>query len=124
MTDSTTTGPIGKDELRRVTEEQMVNVFKLGMLDQMGQKNKPDPMPALKEALANVLKAIDAYTIEAEKRAELKGRHAELNRAFIDNPPPIPDEIDLERYWDEYYERRDAELHAQLHNLNTKEGKA
>lgn len=35
-------------------EEILVNVFKLGMLDTLGGRTKPNPMPALKEAQRNI----------------------------------------------------------------------
>jgi len=36
-------------DLRRILEKALVTAFKLGMLDAMGGKAKPNPIPALKE---------------------------------------------------------------------------
>jgi hypothetical protein len=35
-------------------EEQLVIAFKLGMMDAFGGRNKPNPIPALKECVDNV----------------------------------------------------------------------
>lgn len=46
-------------ELEKVIEQQLVNVFKVGMLDGLSQsKTKPDPLPVLREAKKNILRIV------------------------------------------------------------------
>jgi hypothetical protein len=37
-------------DLDKIIEKQIATVFKLGMLDALGGRNKPDPLPAVREA--------------------------------------------------------------------------
>lgn len=57
------TSIIPQEELDK-TEESLVNAFKLGMLDALGDKNKPNPMPALKEQGANIKSALNSLTLK------------------------------------------------------------
>lgn len=58
------TSIIPQEELDKTIEESLVNAFKLGMLDALGDKNKPNPMPALKEQGANIKSALNSLTLK------------------------------------------------------------
>lgn len=47
-------------------------------------------------------------------RLLLLQRQEELKHAFIKNFPALVEEIDLEIYWDDYYNKRSRELQAQI----------
>ena len=49
----------------------------------------------------------------ASKEAEVAARLDELDEAFVRNSPAFVEEIDLEKYWNGYYEKRLAALQAQ-----------
>lgn len=44
-------------DLDKQIEEEAVTIFKLGMMDALGGKSKPTPIPALKEAIGNIKQA-------------------------------------------------------------------
>lgn len=48
-----------------------------------------------------------------QRQAELDARIDELDETFVKNAPAFADDIDIERYWNDYYEKRLATLRQQ-----------
>lgn len=61
------------EELRMEIEEELVQAFKLGMLDALGKPGKPDPIPALRERGSNIVALVETCINEAELEGERIG---------------------------------------------------
>lgn len=125
-----------RDELRERVLAELKHAYFNSTTDNLALRNgvtenRDHALPTLEGKADTIMAAIDAYTIEAEKRAELRGRLDEITTT-------TQRLSDLERRigfgqmvkhikagnssWDLYVPEREAELKAQLNNLNTKEG--
>lgn len=138
MSTSSTPHPIGKDELRskliEMQKEMLDNAKPMQELtiraieeDWDDEKLQSEVLTLIKNKLLDlrkdyayyadkVIELFDAYTIEAEKRAELRGRLA-VQKKVQQVSVHINGELIVPSWLVKEWE-------AQLHNLNTKEGKA
>ena len=67
-------------ELDKMLEPEFVMAFKLGLLDAIGGKNKPTPIPALKSLQANAKQQIlSKYTYKADLVEYLNGLREDLS---------------------------------------------